>query len=64
MYSPYVTIRLVSSYLTFSPLPSLIKKTAVLFFYTGSPLRTTSHYEAECSVLPGLSSCITSIPKV
>lgn len=46
VYSPHVTTWLVSSYLTFSPLPSvcILKYTqwAVLFFYTSSPSRTTS----------------------
>ena len=32
---------------------------AVIFFCTSSPSQTTSHQEAECPMLPGLSSRIT-----
>ena len=42
VHSPHVTIRLVVSYTTFSPLPLSRRKKAVVFFYTTLPLRTTS----------------------
>ena len=72
VHSPHVTMRLVSSCLTFSPLPPAFSvrpgperpgwregQGAVVFFCTDLPLRTTSRKEADCSALPGLSSCIT-----
>ena len=38
MHSPYITIRLVGSYPTFSPLP--FRRKAVIFFCITPPLRT------------------------
>ncbi len=35
------------------------EKEAVIFFCTNPSSRTPSDWEAECPVLPGLSSCIT-----